>query len=152
MFDIQIFDKKNYLRKKDVILIKKIANNIFKLEELKGKIIFELHIINNSRSKKINNEYRNKNYPTDVISFSFWENQLLKTELLGEIYLNHDKVVSQAKEFKHSFERELAFLTSHGIYHLLGYDHELDDEAKVMFSKQYHVLKLCGLGSENDKN
>lgn len=152
MFDIQIFDKKKNLRKKDVILIKKLANYIFKSEKLKGKIIFELHIVNNSKSKKINSQYRNKDYPTDVISFSFWENQLFKTELLGEIYLNHDKVVSQANEYKHSFERELAFLASHGIYHLLGYDHELDDDAKEMFSKQYHVLKLCGLGSENDKN
>ena len=122
MFDVQIFDKKNFLKKKDITLIKKISNSIFKEEKLKGKIIFELHIITNKQSQKINSEYREKNYPTDVISFSFWENSLIKTQLLGEIYLSYEKVVSQANEYHHSFERELGFLVSHGIFHLLGYD------------------------------
>ncbi|MDE7075454.1 MAG: rRNA maturation RNase YbeY, partial [Malacoplasma sp.] len=149
---VQIFDKKNFLKRADLILVKKIAKTIFKLEKLKGKIIFELHIVNNKESQKINFKYRKKDYPTDVISFSFWEEGLLKTELLGEIFLNYEKVVSQAKQFNHSFERELGFLVSHGIYHLLGYDHEIEADAKIMFGKQYDVLKLCGLGSVNDKN
>lgn len=150
MFDVQIFDEKKFLSKKDISLIKKVSKFIFIEEKLKNKIIFELHIIDNKESQKINKQYRNKDYPTDVISFSFWEEGLLKTALLGEIYLSYEKVVSQAEEFKHSFERELGFLVSHGIYHLLGYDHEEDDEAKIMFGKQYQVLKLCGLGSVND--
>ncbi|MDE5841830.1 MAG: rRNA maturation RNase YbeY [Malacoplasma sp.] len=152
MFDLQVIDKKKFLKKTDLILVKKIATTIFKLEKLKGKIIFELHIVDNKESKKINSKYRKKDYPTDVISFSFWEEGLLKTELLGEIFLNYEKVVSQAKQFNHSFERELGFLVSHGIYHLLGYDHENENDAKIMFTKQYDVLKLCGLGSINDKN
>ncbi|BAC44128.1 rRNA maturation RNase YbeY [Malacoplasma penetrans] len=150
MFDVQIFDEKKFLSKKDISLIKKVSKFIFIEEKLKNKIIFELHIIDNNESQKINKQYRNKDYPTDVISFSFWEEGLLKTALLGEIYLSYEKVVSQAEEFKHSFERELGFLVSHGIYHLLGYDHEEEDEAKIMFGKQYQVLKLCGLGSVND--
>lgn len=150
MFDVQIFDENNFLNKKDISLIKKISRFIFKEEKLENKIIFELHIVDNKQSQKINSQYRNKDYPTDVISFSFWEEGLLKTPLLGEIYLSYEKVVSQAKEFNHSFERELGFLVSHGIFHLLGYDHEIEEEAKIMFGKQYHVLKLCGLGSVND--
>lgn len=150
MFHVQIFDENNFLNKKDISLIKKISRFIFKEEKLENKIIFELHIVDNKQSQKINSQYRNKNYPTDVISFSFWEEGLLKTPLLGEIYLSYEKVVSQAKEFNHSFERELGFLVSHGIFHLLGYDHEIEEEAKIMFGKQYHVLKLCGLGSVND--
>ncbi|MCF0217945.1 MAG: rRNA maturation RNase YbeY [Malacoplasma sp.] len=150
MFQLKINDSKKILSTKEIKLIKKIANLIFKAEKLEGKIIFELHIINNYKSKKINAKFRNKDYATDVISFSLWENSEIRSSLLGEIFLNYDKVLSQAKKHKHSILRELAFLVSHGIYHLLCYDHIAPDDAKIMFAKQYQILKLVGLGSIND--
>ena len=151
MFEIQINDDKKMLNKKNIALIKKICNIIFKQEKLKGKILFELHLIDDDLSKEINNKYRFKNYSTDVISFSFWENSPIKTPLLGEIYLNYNKVCSQALEYNHSFDRELAFLVSHGVYHLLGYDHMTKEDENIMFSKQYDVLAECNLGKENDR-
>ncbi len=150
MFQIQINDEKKLLDKKYNTLIKKISSKIFNDEKLEGDIIFELHIIENNQSWEINRKYRNKDYPTDVISFSFWEANTIKTPLLGEIFLNIDKVHEQSKEYNHSFDRELCFLVSHGIFHLLGYDHENDAEAKIMFSKQYNVLNECGLGKNTD--
>lgn len=151
MFEIQINDDKKMLNKKNIALIKKVCNIIFKQEKLKGKILFELHLIDDDLSKEINNKYRFKNYSTDVISFSFWENSPIKTPLLGEIYLNYNKVCSQALEYNHSFDRELAFLVSHGVYHLLGYDHMTKEDEDIMFSKQYDVLAECNLGKENDR-
>lgn len=151
MFEIQINDDKKMLNKKNIALIKKVCNIIFKQEKLKGKILFELHLIDDDLSKEINNKYRFKNYSTDVISFSFWENSPIKTPLLGEIYLNYNKVCSQALEYNHSFDRELAFLVSHGVYHLLGYDHMTKEDENIMFSKQYDVLAECNLGKENDR-
>lgn len=150
MFKIEITDNHKFLNKNYKKIVKDISNQIFAEEKLKGSIIFELHIVDNDVSQQINKDYRNKDYPTDVISFSFWEEGLFKTNLLGEIYLNYNKVLDQAKEYEHSIERELCFLVSHGIFHLLGYDHQTEKDEKVMFSKQYKILKLCGLGKEND--
>lgn len=152
MFKLQINDKKNFLTKKHLLLIKKAVNSIYKNEKLEGVIVFELHLIGDFLSKKINLKYRNKNYPTDVISFSFWEKGLLRTPLLGEIYLNYNKVIQQSKKYKHKLERELIFLVSHGVYHLLGYDHINPDDEKIMLTKQYEILKICHLDSENDWN
>ena len=65
--------------------------------------------------------------------------------LLGDIYISLDKAKEQAKEYGHSLERELCFLAVHGIYHLLGYDHETEEEAEVMFKKQEEVLMEYGI-------
>lgn len=151
MFKIEITDTNNWLDKSKKKIVKDISNSVFKMEKLKGLIIYELHIIKDSESQKINNEYRNKDYPTDVISFSFWENSPIKTQLLGEIFLNYEKLTKQAIEYNHSIERELGFLISHGIFHLLGYDHDTIEKEKEMFGKQYEILKMCNLGSENDR-
>lgn len=151
MFKVQITDENRFLKKDDIKLVKDVAKNIFGIEKLKGQIIFELYIVDDEKILEINSQYRKKDYVTDVISFSFWEEGLIKTPLLGEIYLNYNKVMLQAKEFNHSFARELAFLVSHGIYHLLGYDHENESDAKIMFDKQYKVLEICNLGSKNDR-
>lgn len=91
--------------------------------------------------------FGNKNYVTDVISFSMWDSiNSLKTPLLGEIFLCKEKVISQAIEFNHSFDREIMFLISHGIFHLLGYDHQNNEEEKEMLNKQYNVLEYLKIG------
>lgn len=151
MFDIQIIDKYKKLSEKNFDLIKKTSNLIFENEEINQDLIFEIHIITNEESQEINKKYRDKDYPTDVISFALWDNCEFKTNLLGEIYLNYDKVIEQSKIYGHSFEREFVFLISHGIYHLLGYNHEDEKEEKVMLDKQYLILRLMGLGNINDK-
>lgn len=150
MFKIIITDEDKWLDFKKKSLIKKISKKIFYCENLKGKIVFELHIIDNKKSQEINLNYRKKDYPTDVISFSFWEEGLIKTSLLGEIFLNYNKLLQQANEYNHSIERELGFLVSHGIFHLLGYDHDTKTKENEMFNKQYEILKKCNLGSKND--
>ena len=59
--------------------------------------------------------------------------------------ISKDKVIEQAKEYGHSLKRELFFLVTHGIYHLLGYDHMTEEEEKVMFKKQEDVLNEYGI-------
>ena len=97
---------------------------------------------------KINLEYRGIDRPTDVITFALEDEkdvQAKEIRVLGDIYISKDKVIEQAKEYGHSLKRELFFLVTHGIYHLLGYDHMTEEEEKVMFKKQEDVLNEYGI-------
>ena len=98
------------------------------------------------RSKKIQNinkEFRNIDKPTDVISFAIQDDGILIEEEstdLGDVYINVDKVYSQAEEYGHSIRREFCFLFLHGLLHCLGYDHMNDKDEKEMFSLQNEIL------------
>lgn len=120
---------------------KKITLCISEMEEIDENVFFEINIINNELIQKINKNYRKIDKPTDVLSFSMWENQSIKTALLGEIYISYDQAKIQAREYEHSFEREICFLLIHGIFHLLGYDHIQKEDEKIMFAKQKIVMK-----------
>ena len=146
MFVYSILDKFNFVNDNWKTKFKKMCDFIFKIEKLSGDIYFDVTIVDSNESQKINFERRGIDRETDVISFAFWDNSEIKTELLGEIFINHNKVVSQAKEYGHSIDREFFFLMSHGIYHLLGYDHKTSEEEKIMINKQYDSLKIIDLG------
>mgnify|MGYP003289460156 CR=1 FL=1 len=107
------------------------------------KCEFNIIIVDNERIHEINREYRKIDRETDVISFAMEDNMDIHYEdfrLLGDIYISIDKVKSQALEYGHSNVRELCFLATHGILHLLGYDHmEADDEVE-MFKLQDELL------------
>ena len=91
--------------------------------------------------KKINKEYRNIDNVTDVISFAL-EDVEFKTpfRILGDIYISYEKVKEQALKYEHSEKRELYFLATHGLLHLLGYDHMNEKEEKIMFDLQKELL------------
>jgi probable rRNA maturation factor len=97
--------------------------------------------------------YRQINRPTNVLSFPMEESILDETRfikckthsMLGDIIISIPKTKEQAKEYGHSFEREISFLTVHGFLHLIGYDHQTEKEEKIMFKKQEEVLAICGL-------
>lgn len=95
-----------------------------------------LVLCNNDYIHFYNKEYRNKDYPTDVLSFVDGE-RMGKITYLGDIIISIDKVKSQSEEYGVSFEEEFSRLLVHGILHLLGYDHETSEEdEKVMMSIQ----------------
>ena len=112
------------------------------------KCEFNIIIVDNKRIHEINREYRNVDRETDVISFAMEDNMdvLYKDfRLLGDIYISIDKCYQQALDYGHSRVREICFLATHGILHLLGYDHmEKDDEIK-MFSRQELILNEVGI-------
>ena len=104
---------------------------------------FNIIIIDNEKIREINREYRNIDAETDVISFALEDADNIKIDdyrVLGDIYISIDKCYSQAMEYGHSRERELCFLATHGILHLLGYDHMNPDDEKKMFSLQNELL------------
>lgn len=94
---------------------------------------------------EINREYRQIDRATDVISFACHdaEDEIELSELddeLGDIFINIEAVVAQAKEYGHSEKREVMFLFTHGLLHLLGYDHMNDEDEKEMFHLQDVIL------------
>lgn len=109
---------------------------------------FNIIIIDNKRIHEINKEYRNIDRETDVISFALEDNLDIKYEnfrLLGDIYISIEKCYEQAKEYEHSREREICFLATHGILHLLGYDHMNEDDELEMFTLQKELLNKYGI-------
>lgn len=96
----------------------------------------------------LNREYRGKDRATDVLSFPMFEadEMIFSPAELGDIVISADTMATQAAEYGHSQSRELAFLFVHGLLHLLGYDHELGEEAeKAMFARQDEIMNLLGL-------
>lgn len=124
-------------------IIKKIAKKINKVEKIKGKHTISFILVGSDKIWEINKEYRKIDSPTDVISFAAIDDSIDGSipEEMGDIFICKERVLSQAEEYGHSVLREFAFLCTHGIYHLLGYDHQNAEEEKVMFEKQEKILK-----------
>ncbi len=121
-----------------------IVNAVYETENLNGDFAVSFILVNNEEIHKINKQYRNIDRPTDVISFATIdgnENRELSYEL-GDIYISIDKVKEQAESYGHSVLREFAFLVTHGLLHLLGYDHMNELDEKIMFEKQDYILDI----------
>lgn len=140
--EIEIFNETEENLEKELTELKELLVNVATDEGLEN-ILFNVIIIDNSRIREINREYRNIDRETDVISFALEDDKTFNLEeirVLGDIYISIDKARSQALEYGHSFKRELSFLAIHGFLHLLGYDHMEKDEEEIMFKKQEEVL------------
>ena len=110
--------------------------------------IFSIIFIDNEQIRKINATYRGIDRETDVISFAFEDAKddfSLTKRVLGDIYISIPKMQEQAKSYGHSEKRELAFLTVHGLLHLLGYDHQTKEEEERMFGLQKEILDEEGI-------
>ena len=110
--------------------------------------------VTNKAIHKLNREHRDKDKPTDVLSFPMWEKEELAdgsafeghAVMLGDIIISAEKAKAQAEEYGHSLERELCFLAVHSTLHLLGYDHEISEEDEIyMNKKQEDILSRIGL-------
>ncbi|MBC3536422.1 rRNA maturation RNase YbeY [Megasphaera hominis] len=105
-------------------------------------------LCHNEYIHELNKQYRDIDRPTDVLSFALNEGEEdgydgPDTALLGDIVISLDKVQEQADEYGHSFERELAYLTIHGMLHILGYDHmEPDDKAEMRKEEEFILTRL----------
>lgn len=104
-------------------------------------------MVDDAKIQTLNQLYRGKNKPTDVLSFALWEEDEIAFPpgegalALGDIVLSTQTAARQAKEQNHSFEREIAFLTIHGALHLLGFDHGRDGERRTMFALQNAIFE-----------
>ncbi len=129
----------------EVVELDKLREYItYVVGELKlEKCEFNIIIIDNEKIHEINKEYRGIDRETDVISFALEDNMDIEYtdfRLLGDIYISIDRCYQQALEYGHSREREMCFLATHGILHLLGYDHMTPEDEKEMFDLQNKLL------------
>jgi probable rRNA maturation factor len=99
-------------------------------------------LVDDAAIKKLNRQYRKKNKPTDVLSFSMKEGEFTQfaPTMLGDIVISVQTAEKQAKEKKHTLQKEVTFLAAHGLLHLLGYDHETDKEEEAMNKKTEAVM------------
>lgn len=137
-------------------LVEKLLQHAAKVEKIEPETEVSVTFVTNEAIQEINREYRDKDQPTDVISFALeelGEGEMEVTfegmpRILGDIIISTDRTKEQAEEYGHSFERELGFLAVHGFLHLLGYDHMVPEDEKVMFGKQEEILQTFGLGRD----
>ena len=102
-----------------------------------------LLLTGNEQIQGINREFRKKDSPTDVISFAYHENEDFLVgpyDTLGDSVISLDRVGEQAKEYNHSFTREFYYVLTHGILHILGYDHIEEEDKKEMREREEEIL------------
>lgn len=153
MISIDFIDEIEEVSEQQILEIEKLLQHAATFENINDEAEVSITFVDNERIKEINKEYRDKDQPTDVISFALEELGEGEVEIigadmprfLGDIIISIPKAKEQAEEYNHSFERELGFLSLHGFLHLLGYDHMTEEDEKVMFGKQDEILQSYGL-------
>lgn len=138
----------NYNKEMQHIIIN-VVNHAAKLGRLPKKTEVSILIVDNSYIQELNFIYRSQNKPTDVLSFAM--NEMSESEpdyetgnevnLLGDIVISLEQALAQSQEYGHSVEREMGFLVAHGMLHLLGYDHENEEERKLMRTLEEKVMQ-----------
>lgn len=132
-------------------LIEKVISEALRYEGVNDNTEVSVTIVDNEEIRKINNKFRNIDRATDVLSFPLidFDNESLPDDgskiYLGDIIISIKRAKEQAKEYGHSIDREIGFLTAHSMLHLLGYDHMVPEEEKEMFAKQEEILNNLGL-------
>lgn len=119
--------------------------------ESEKPVYLSVALINNEEIQRINRDFRGKDQPTDVISFAYHETEdylIGPYDTLGDIVISLERVEEQRKEYGHSFKRELFYVLTHGILHLLGYDHMNEEEKKEMRIREEEILGKYGIVRE----
>lgn len=138
-------------------LIKEVIETVLKEEGVIQDLEIYVTLTNNEKIHQTNKETRNVDRPTDVLSFPMFERDevpMLKEinkeepDILGDIIVSVEKVKEQSEEYGHSFERELAYLITHGMLHLLGYDHMIEEEKAQMRKREEEILGILKITRE----
>ena len=137
-----------------------IEANVRAAAEMVGKLYgvengeVSVTLTNNEYIHTLNKEYRGIDRPTDVLSFALNESEEPEmvdgpaVNVLGDLIISVERAEEQAADYGHSLRREVAFLTVHGMLHLLGYDHMEDEEREEMEAEQRFVMEKLGIPRE----
>lgn len=141
-FLLNIVNKKKYPLAVKLKKIAQLVENSANLDQKKDWFL-NLILINEEESQWLNKKYRQKDYPADVLTFPFaflYYKNIDDCEDLGDIFLCYPLVKKQSQEFRTSFEEEICLIFTHGMLHLLGYNHQKNKESKFMLDLQNKIL------------
>ncbi len=131
--------------------MRKVLQKAAELYGLSEGVEVGVTFLDDAAIQELNRDYRDKDRPTDVLSFALNEGDepeivdAPEEELLGDILISLETTARQAEEYGHNLERELAYLTVHGMLHLLGYDHEEPADQAEMRLEEEAVLASLGI-------
>ena len=145
----------------------KLLESVCESEKCPYEACINVYVTHSDNVRVYNRQYRDIDATTDVLSFPALdiingdfdgvEDDLSANFdpesgelILGDIVINADRAYSQAEEYGHSVKREFAFLTAHSLYHLCGYDHETEEQARTMEEKQEETLVNLGITRDSD--
>jgi probable rRNA maturation factor len=144
-------------------LINRVVNECLDYEDCPYEAEVSILLTDDSEIREINKQFRDIDKATDVLSFPAIEYNIagdfsdLEEEagecfnpetgelILGDIVISVDRALEQAEEYGHTITREIAFLTAHSMFHLMGYDHISDEDRELMEKKQKEVLNRLGI-------
>lgn len=136
------------------MLVRRCCNAVLRMEKFSDSAEISVTFVDNAQIHELNKQYRDKDVPTDVLSFPMGENGVYDinhsngAKILGDIVISMEKAVEQADRYGHSLEREVGYLSAHSMLHLLGYDHENGGIERVrMREKEEQVMTQLGLPS-----
>ncbi len=160
IFSENIYEYWNINERTFIDIAKKILKFYLSIQEVYEKsclngfdykvISFDFLYCDSVKTHEINKEYRNKDYPADIITFAIFadseEKFIFDGEInLGEVMIALDKVIEEAEKKGVTKEHELAFLISHGILHLLGFDHQTEEDYNFVIDLQNKALESIGV-------
>lgn len=136
-------------------MVRKVAQRALALVgpdlQLGAGVELSITFVDDAAITDLNRDHRGLAKATDVLSFSQLEGEEMadlpegEPLPLGDIVISLERCLSQAADYGHSFERELGFLTAHGMLHLLGYDHQTPEDEAAMMAKTEEILAELGL-------
>ncbi|MDR1253777.1 MAG: rRNA maturation RNase YbeY [Oscillospiraceae bacterium] len=134
------------------MVVRRCCNAVLKMEEFKGSVAVSVVFVSSEQIRQLNEKYRGKNVPTDVLSFPVNEERGIYDvdietgeKLIGDVVISIERAIDQSKKYGHSLQREVAYLTAHSVLHLLGYNHEEGLERVRMREKEEKVMTQLGL-------
>jgi probable rRNA maturation factor len=126
--------------------LQSIVSLIFREEGLVDSEI-NLRILDDEEMKKLNYKFRNKNLTTNVLSFQSDDISIKHTKNIGDIAISSEYVEREAVEEGKTFEDHMIHMLAHGVYHILGYDHESDEMAVIMENKEINILNKININN-----
>lgn len=145
-------NKVNYSKDLQQVILN-VVNATAKLVKLPKNSEVSILLVDNGYIKELNLIYRNQNVPTDVLSFAMNEladdepeyDNMGEVNVLGDIVISLEQAMTQSQDYGHTLSRELGFLVAHGMLHLMGYDHETEEETRGMRHLEEKIMQAVKL-------
>ncbi|MBT9172853.1 MAG: Endoribonuclease YbeY [Syntrophomonadaceae bacterium] len=144
-----IFNRRRAVAPEVAALMEKITQLATEAVALPAAAEISVVLCDDRTIHRLNKKWRGVDAPTDVLSFpqltgTDWQEPAMAQVLLGDIVLSLESAARQAEEYGHSSERELLYLFTHGLLHLLGYDHLQEDEKCRMRRREEEIIAAVG--------